>query len=97
MLTTQLVIVALAGIIAGAVIGIIVRKKMADSKIDSAEQYSRKVILEASKQAEIIRKEAHLQAKDELYQMKLDFEEKRQKRYSFLLWNLRHVMRPPNS
>jgi len=80
MLATQLVIVALAGIIAGAVIGIIVRKKMADSKLDSAEQYSRKIILEASKQAEIIRKEAHLQAKDKLYQMKLDFEEETRSR-----------------
>ncbi len=80
MLVTQLVIVALVGIVAGAVIGIIVRKKMADSKLDSAEEYSRKAILEASKQAEIIRKEAHLQAKDELYQMKLDFEEETRSR-----------------
>jgi len=80
MLVTQLVIVALAGIIAGAVIGIIVRKKMADSKLDSAEEYSRKVILEASKQAETIKKEAELQAKDKLYQMKLDFEEETRSR-----------------
>ncbi|UCF57521.1 MAG: DUF3552 domain-containing protein, partial [Deltaproteobacteria bacterium] len=75
MLVTQLVIVALTGIIAGAVIGFIVRKKMAEKKVDSAEDYSRKVISEASKQAETIRKEARLQAKDKLYQMKLDFEE----------------------
>ena len=80
MLVTQLVIVALAGIVAGAVIGIIVRKKMADSKLDSAEEYSRKVILEASKQAETIKKEAQLQAKDKLYQMKLDFEEETRSR-----------------
>jgi ribonuclease Y len=80
MLVTQLVVVALAGIVAGAVIGIIVRKKMADSKLDSAEEYSRKVILEASKQAEIIKKEAQLQAKDKLYQMKLDFEEETRSR-----------------
>jgi len=80
MLVTQLVIVALAGIIAGAVIGIIVRKKMADSKLDSAEEYSRKIVLEASKQAETIKKEAQLQAKDKLYQMKLDFEEETRSR-----------------
>jgi len=80
MLVTQLVIVALAGIVAGAVIGIIVRKKMADSKLDSAEEYSRKVILEASKQAETIKKEAQLQAKDKLYQMKVDFEEETRSR-----------------
>ncbi len=80
MLVAKLVIVALAGIIAGVVIGIIVRKKMAESKLDSAEDYSRKIILEASKQAETIRKEAQLQAKDKLYQMKLDFEEETRSR-----------------
>ena len=75
MLVTQLVIVALTGIIVGAVIGIIVHKKMAEKRLDSAEDYSRKVISEAKKQAETIKKEAQLQAKDKLYQMKLDFEE----------------------
>jgi ribonuclease Y len=75
MLVTLLVIVALIAIVAGAVIGIVVRKKMLENKLDSAEDYSRKLILEASKQAETIRKEAQLQAKDKLYQMKLDFEE----------------------
>ena len=80
MLITQLAIAALAGIIAGAVIGIIVRKKIVENKLDSAEEYSRKIILEASRQAETIRKEAQLQAKDKLYQMKLDFEEETRSR-----------------
>ncbi len=80
MLVAKLVIVALAGSIAGAVIGIIIRKKMAESKLDSAEDYSRKIILEASKQAETIRKEAQLQAKDKLYQMKIDFEDETRSR-----------------
>jgi len=75
MMITQFVIIAIAGVAAGAVIGIIIRKKMVESKLDSAEEYSRKVMLEASKQAETIRKEAQLQAKDKLYQMKLEFEE----------------------
>jgi len=80
MLVTPLVIVALVAIIAGAGIGIIVRKKMLENKLDSAEDYSRKLILEASKQAETIRKEAQLQAKDKLYQMKLDFEDETKSR-----------------
>jgi ribonuclease Y len=80
MLITQFVIIAIAGVIAGAVIGVIVRKKMVESKLDSAEEYSRKVMLEASKQAETIRKEAQLQAKDKLYQMKLEFEEETRSR-----------------
>ena len=80
MMITQFVIIAIASVIAGAVIGIIVRKKMVESKLDSAEEYSRKVMLEASKQAETIRKEAQLQAKDKLYQMKLEFEEETRSR-----------------
>ena len=80
MMITQFVIIAIVGVIAGAVIGIIVRKKMVESKLDSAEEYSRKVMLEASKQAETIRKEAQLQAKDKLYQMKLEFEEETRSR-----------------
>ena len=67
MAVAQLVIIALAGMIAGAVIGIIVRKKMVENKLDSAEAYSRNVVLEASKQAETIKKEAQLHAKDKLY------------------------------
>jgi ribonuclease Y len=77
---TYFVIVALAGIFIGGVIGVVVRKKIIENKLDSAEDYSRKVILEASKQAETIRKEAQLQAKDKLYQMKLDFEEETRSR-----------------
>ena len=80
MAVAQLVIIALAGMIAGAVIGIIVRKKMVENKLDSAEAYSRNVVLEASKQAETIKKEAQLHAKDKLYQMKLDFEEETRSR-----------------
>jgi len=80
MLVTPLVIVALIAIIAGALIGIVIRKKILENKLDSAEDYSRKLILEASKQAETIRKEAQLQAKDRLYQMKLDFEDETKSR-----------------
>ena len=80
MSVTPLVIVALIAIIAGAGIGIVVRKKMLENKLDSAEDYSRKLILDASKQAETIRKEAQLQAKDKLYQMKLDFEDETKSR-----------------
>jgi len=80
MLVTPLVIVALIAIIAGAVIGIVVHKKKLENKLDSAEDYSKKLILEASKQAETIRKEAQLQAKDKLYQMKLDFEDETKSR-----------------
>ena len=80
MLVIQLIVVALGGIIAGAVSAIVVRKQITDHKVDSAEEYSRKVVVDAGKQAETIKKEAHLQAKDALYQMKLEFEEETRSR-----------------
>ena len=38
------------------------------------EEYSRKVLAEAQKEAKTTKREAELQAKDTLYQMKVDFE-----------------------
>jgi ribonuclease Y len=80
MAIAHLVIVALAGIIIGGIIGVILRKKIVERKLDAAEEYSKRIILEAGKQAETIRKEAQLQAKDKLYQIKLEFEEETRSR-----------------
>jgi len=80
MLIAQLVIVAGAGILVGVAAGIIIRKKMLESKISSSEEYSKKIILDASRQAETIKKEAELHAKDRLYQLKINFEEETRSR-----------------
>jgi len=66
----------------GAVVGFLVRKKFAETKIVSAKEAARRVVEEAEQKAEILKKEALLQAKDKFYQEKADFEketvEKRQ-------------------
>jgi len=80
MIFAHLTIAALAGLIIGGAAGVIIRKRMVERKLDSAEDYSKKIVLEASKQAETIRKEAQLQAKDNLYQMKLEFEDETKSR-----------------
>ncbi len=80
MLVAQLIIVAMAGILLGIGAGIIIRRKMLESKVSSAEEYSKKIILEASRQAETIKKEAELRAKDRLYQLKVNFEEETKSR-----------------
>jgi ribonuclease Y len=70
-----------AGAILGAGIGFWVRKRLAEGKVGSAEEHSRKIVVEAEKQAENIRKEAQLQSKEDLYRAKADFErETRNKR-----------------
>jgi len=66
--------IGLAGLVIGLLAGFLIRKKIVESQVDSIEKYSRKILAEAQKEAKTIRKEAALQAKDSLYQMKLDFE-----------------------
>jgi ribonuclease Y len=58
----------------GLLIGFLVRKKFAESKLRTAENTALKIIEEAEAKAEILRKEALLQAKDKLYQAKAEFE-----------------------
>lgn len=69
------------GALLGAGIGFLVRKRFAEGKLGSAEEHSRKLVADAEKQAENIRKEAQLQSKEDLYRAKADFErETRNKR-----------------
>jgi ribonuclease Y len=72
-LTLFVVISSLAACI-GLLIGFLVRKKFAESKLRTAENTALKIIEEAEAKAEILRKEALLQAKDKLYQAKAEFE-----------------------
>jgi ribonuclease Y len=75
------VLLALVGVLLGAGIGFLIRKRFAEGKLGSAEEHSRKLVADAEKQAENIRKEAQLQSKEDLYRAKADFErETRNKR-----------------
>ena len=81
MITIHLVWPILLGLAAGIPIGLLARKKIVESRFDSIDEYSKKVLAEAQKEAKTIRKEATLQAKDTLYQMKVEFEkESKEKR-----------------
>ena len=82
-ISVQLYFIVVAVIVFLAfVVGFLVRKRFYDVQLGSAREAARNVIDEAEKRAEIIRKEALLQAKDKFYQEKSDFEkemtEKRQ-------------------
>lgn len=54
--------------------GFLLRKKIVEKKISSAEEITQKIISDARKEAETIRKEAKIQAKEELYRTKAEFE-----------------------
>ncbi len=55
-------------------IGYLVRRHFAESKIVTAEAMAKKIIEEAEKEAETAKKEAMLEAKDNLYRSKAEFE-----------------------
>jgi len=73
----QIEIVILLSIVT-AVIGFfagnLLRKKLTESKISSAEEQAVKLLEDAKRQAETVSKEASLQAKDVVYQAKAEFE-----------------------
>jgi len=77
--------IALLAIIVGIPIGFFTRKKVVESRVDSIEKYSKKILAEAQKEAKTTRKEAALQAKDTLYQMKVEFEKETKEKKEQLL------------
>ncbi|RLB44343.1 MAG: ribonuclease Y [Deltaproteobacteria bacterium] len=79
-------IAALAALVLGVIIGFLVRKRLTESRVESIEKYAKKILADAQKEAKTIKKEAHLQAKDTLYQMKVEFEkETREKKEQLLI------------
>jgi ribonuclease Y len=59
----------------GVVAGYFLRKKIAEDKLHSAEQLAKKILEDAEKQVEAKKREAIIEAKDELYKAKAQFEE----------------------
>ena len=64
-----------AGVVIGSLVGFIVRKKIAEGKIGSAEAEAAKLIEEGRKTAETAKKEALLQAKEEVMAQKNEMEQ----------------------
>ncbi len=58
----------------GFLVGYVIHKRLAEARLESAEKVADKVIGDAKKKAEMMEKEAQLQAKDILYQTKADFD-----------------------
>ena len=78
MSSLYMIVIGGAGLIVGILCGFLVRKKLVESRIEAIEEYSRKVLAEAQKEAKTTKREAELHAKDTLYQMKVDFEKAEQ-------------------
>ncbi|MEI4768507.1 ribonuclease Y [Psychrobacillus sp. FJAT-51614] len=70
----EIIISALLGLIVGAVVGYIYLKKVNDSKVTGANQSSALILDEAKREAEALKKEALLEAKDETHQLRIEAE-----------------------
>ena len=67
-------------LLVGLIAGFLIRKRLADARVGSAEEQAIKIIEEASKQADMIKKESSIQAKDRVYQAKAEFEKETQEK-----------------
>ncbi|MFO7576982.1 MAG: ribonuclease Y [Pelovirga sp.] len=68
------IILVLAAVVAGVFLGMLLRRKLSESAVNNARVEAEKVISDASREAETIRKEAIIQAKDLVLQAKTDWE-----------------------
>jgi ribonucrease Y len=68
------ILLSIVTAVVGFLAGNLLRKKLTESKITSAEEQATKLLEDARRQAETINKEASLQAKDVIYQAKAEFE-----------------------
>ena len=66
--------VALATVVAGFVLGVTYRKKVAEAKIGSAETQAETIVEDAKKLAESRKKEILLEAKEDSIRVKNEFE-----------------------
>jgi ribonucrease Y len=64
----------------GGGVGFLVRKKLIESKIGSAEQKASVIVEAAAKEAETYKKEAMLQAKEQLFQVRTTYERENRER-----------------
>lgn len=68
--TIWYVLVAVISIAIGVFAGMVLRKKIAEGKIGSAEEEAKRIVLDAEKQAETKKKEALIEAKEEILRRK---------------------------
>jgi ribonuclease Y len=81
----QIVGIILLGLATGIPLGVLLRKKIVEGRVDSIEQYSKKILADAQKEAKTIKREAALQAKDTLYHTKVEFENETKEKKEQLL------------
>ena len=77
--SVTLLVVGVSGVL-GIFAGFYLRRMIIESRIDSVENLAKKILDEARREAEAVKKETALQAKDQLFQMKVEFDKETKER-----------------
>lgn len=77
-------IIAIVAIAIGFFIGFLYRKKIAEGKIGNAEMLANQILEEANRNADNYKREAILEAKEEVHKLRTDQEEESKERYAEL-------------
>lgn len=72
--TLELIIVAIIAIGIGVLLGFVLRKSIAGKQLEDARESAGHIVADAEKQAETLRKEAVIEAKDEAFRLRADAE-----------------------
>ncbi|MGM9632203.1 MAG: ribonuclease Y [Eubacteriales bacterium] len=76
------VLIAVVSLAVGAFAGMILRKKIAEGKIGSAEEEAKRIVLDGEKEAETKKKEALIEAKEEILRQRNESEREMKERRS---------------
>jgi len=87
----------IAAVVIASVAGYLLRKFIAEAKINSAETAAKKLLTEAEKEAEAKKKEAILEAKDEVHRMRNDIEKETRERRAELQRTERRLLQKEES
>jgi ribonuclease Y len=74
------IILPLAGICIGLFVGYVYRRNVAEAKVGRAEESVKKLLAEAQKKAEAVKKETVLEAKEEIHNLRSEFEKESKER-----------------
>ena len=74
------ILIGLVCLVIGLLIGYLVRKKLAEARIKSAEEAAAKILIEAKKESETRKKEALIEAKDEIHRLRSEAERENKER-----------------
>ncbi|KAB3526738.1 ribonuclease Y [Alkaliphilus serpentinus] len=79
-MNSQTIIFSLVATVVGCLIGYLIRKNIAERKIGSAEELSKKLLEDAQRDAETSKKEVLLEAKEEVHKLRNEFERESRER-----------------